>query len=110
MTTDNRTNEPTPEQIVSAAIYDQILPMGWVLNDAQTEAVTSLAVAALRAHGLLVGDTTEARIAEAAKLHQRFVAPNGFRWCSGCSTDEYPEDWPCPTAVALGLNDGENDE
>lgn len=50
---------------------------------------------------------TEARITEAAKLHQCFETHNGFQWCSGCSSDEYPEDWPCPTAVALGLNEGE---
>lgn len=49
-------------------------------------------------------DAAEARIAEAAKLHYRDTPSVGGDWC--------PEDhhkWPCPTAVSLGLNEGENE-
>ena len=53
-------------------------------------------------------EQAEARIAEAAKLHR------SIRWAIGnetsviCVHDETR--WPCSTAVALGLNEGENDD
>ena len=52
----------------------------------------------------------EARIAEAAELHQPEVigvheGQGAEVWCPHCETY-----WPCQTAVALGLNEGENDD
>lgn len=49
-------------------------------------------------------DAALARIAEAAKLHLSFTAPDG----TFCKTCEWVE-WPCPTAVSLGLNEGDSE-
>lgn len=55
-------------------------------------------------------DAALARIAEAAELHQPEVigvheGQGAEVWCPHCETY-----WPCPTVVALGLNEGENDD
>jgi len=55
----------------------------------------------------------EARIAEAAKLHYE-----EDHECVECSFESMPDvgfrgvsvPWPCPTAVSLGLNEGEGDD
>ena len=47
----------------------------------------------------------ERRFAEAAKLHRREPGSR-VGWCSHCNDNDGP--WPCPTAVALGLNEGES--
>ena len=58
----------------------------------------------------------ERRFAESAKLHQPFEWSFGYgpvKSCSGCADRGVPQEkaeWPCPTAIALGLNEGENDE
>ena len=58
----------------------------------------------------------ESRIAEAAKLHRPFEWSFGYgpvKSCRGCADRGVPQDkaeWPCPTAVALGLSEGGNDE
>lgn len=49
-------------------------------------------------------DAALARITEAAKLHQPQPG-QGVRYCADCD-----QRWPCPTAVSLGLNEGENDD
>ena len=62
----------------------------------------------------------EARIAEAAKLHRNAGPSQGYDsrfrggygmlgdCCASCgSHGEYGVEWPCPTAVALGLNEGD---
>lgn len=59
----------------------------------------------------------EARIAEAAKLHRPVEIEPSSTICGHCSF-QLPNgryfgkiiEWPCPTAVALGLNEGENDD
>ena len=55
-------------------------------------------------------DADLARIAEAAELHQPEVigvheGQGAEVWCPHCETY-----WPCQTAVALGLNEGGNDD
>ena len=56
-----------------------------------------------------------ARIAEAAKLHRKGKHWNSDREyvfvCDECTRiNRYGiAHWPCPTAVSLGLNEGEND-
>ena len=65
----------------------------------------------------------EARIAEAAKLHRNAGPSQGYDsrfrggygmlgdCCATCgSHGEYGVEWPCPTAVALGLNEGDTDD
>lgn len=55
----------------------------------------------------------ERRFAEAAKLHRR-RGDMEYRWgggpvCDWCGDEDgWASKWPCPTAVALGLNEGEN--
>lgn len=55
-------------------------------------------------------EQAEARIAEAAKLHQ----PEPFHdeptesFCKTCQRTSGV--WPCGTAIALGLNEGEHDD
>lgn len=95
MTTDNRTNEAT-EAHVEAAIAARD---SWHLASDVWQGRAERA---------------EARIAEAAKLHEPDAVFKQF--CSECSdfgTDEYPAglmvQFPCPTAIALGLNEGENE-
>ena len=57
----------------------------------------------------------EARIAEAAKLHRRTshrtISRETASVCEECTrVNGYGiVRWPCPTAVSLGLNEGEND-
>ena len=57
-------------------------------------------------------DAAEARIAEAAKLHRRRDDLE-YRWgggpvCDGCGDEDgWASKWPCPTAVSLGLNEGD---
>lgn len=54
----------------------------------------------------------EARIAEAAKLHRRRDDLE-YHWgggsvCDGCGDEDgWASKWPCETAVALGLNEGD---
>lgn len=71
----------------------------------------SLRIEALarRVNGTLLHEY-ERRFAESAKLHRPEVIGvhegHGEEvWCPHC--ENY---WPCPTAVALGLNEGENDD
>jgi hypothetical protein len=58
----------------------------------------------------------EARIAEAAKLHRPFEWSFGYgpvKSCRGCADRGVPQEkaeWPCADAIALGLNEGENDD
>ena len=166
MTTDNRTNEPTDEQVEAAAkaIWDiddsQVLDPPWdQLDEKFKRHYRTLARAALVAaagaatdeldkvtlgrlqelaekrgydKGFAAGwksggktadllvpklrkaqaerDAALARIAEAAELHQPEVigvheGQGAEVWCPHCETY-----WPCQTAVALGLNEGENDD
>lgn len=61
----------------------------------------------------LVGKGVEQRMAAEAERDAAVAAVERVRaihrpesnerytWCVGCSTDEYPEDWPCPTIAAL---------
>ena len=57
-------------------------------------------------------DAALARIAEAAKLHRRRDDLE-YRWgggpvCDGCGDEDgWASKWPCPTAVSLGLNEGD---
>jgi len=61
-------------------------------------------------------DAALARIAEAAKLHRPRKHWNSDREymfvCDECTRiNRYGiARWPCPTAVSLGLNEGEHDE
>lgn len=62
-------------------------------------------------------DAALARITEAAKLHRKGGASQGYtadgygyieHCCETCGTfGEYGEPWPCKTAIALGLNEGD---
>lgn len=52
-----------------------------------------------------IADEAKASIAEAAKLHRRDSPGLGGEWCQSDGLK-----WPCPTAVALGLNEREHDD
>ena len=91
MTTDNRTNEPTEEQVEAAAkaIADchnpgmfEKYPENW-----RVEARAALAAAA--------------GVAEAAKLHRPTLPGFGPKSCVHDGRA-----WPCPDSIALGLNEG----
>ena len=49
-------------------------------------------------------EKAEQTIARVRGLHRKDEVNNGwyYAWCVSCSSDEYPEDWPCPTIAALG--------
>lgn len=94
MTTDNRTNEPTPEQIVSEALGTYGL-IGRARDLAARNAVEQL-----RAHGLLSeGTPTETKWVcgkcsrEQARGHDDGQIPEHHRTCPKRTEAKQPEDW-----------------
>lgn len=45
-------------------------------------------------------DAALAAVERVRALH-RAESNERYTWCVGCSTDEYPANWPCPTVAAL---------
>lgn len=89
MTTDDRNAVELIKEAWGAYEYDE--GTGW---DLVSRLATALEDAVMR-------------IAEAAELHQRFAVVPGDSFCKTCQRVE--DFWPCETAVALGLSEGEND-
>lgn len=77
-----------------------------LVGEAKADGMSSVAYSVIKRLIAALEAATRERDAALAAIERvraihRPESNERYTWCVGCSTDEYPEDWPCPTVAAL---------